>query len=78
MTYFSEQGQISDPGKYQGLFDHLPTTIPELVKIVQNTTIHVFWAEKYGLQISPTRMDELQLRTIERRLEHTLKLILAH
>lgn len=73
-AYFSEQGRISTPGKYQGSFEHLPTTIPELVKIVQNTTIHVFWADHYGLQISPTRMEELQLRTTERRLEHTLKL----
>jgi len=71
-TYFSQQGQISNPGKYETLFDNLPTGIPELVKIVQNITIHVFWVEKYGIQISPTRTEELQLRTIERRLEQTL------
>ncbi|NTW43737.1 MAG: hypothetical protein HGB14_04725, partial [Anaerolineaceae bacterium] len=51
-TYFSQQGQISKTGKYEALFNHLPTTIPELVKIVQNITIHVFWVEKYGIQIS--------------------------
>ena len=73
-TYFTQQGQMSNPGKYTALFDHLPTTIPELVKIVQNITIHVFWVEKYGVQIVQERTEELQLRTIERRLERTLLL----
>lgn len=71
-TYFTQQGQISNPGKYTALFDYFPTTIPELVKIVQNITIHVFWVENYGVQISPGRLEELQLRKIERRLEQTL------
>jgi len=74
LTYYSQQGQISNPGKYEIIFEYLPTTIPELVKIVQNITIHVFWLEKYGLEISPSRSDELQLRTIEKRLEQTLLL----
>ena len=30
------------------LFNDLPTSIPELVKLVQGVTIHVFWTERYG------------------------------
>jgi hypothetical protein len=72
--FFSEQGPISNPGSYIYLFDDLPDTIDELVKVVQGLTIHVFWAERYGLIIPGERMSELQLRTMEKRLAGTLQL----
>lgn len=74
LTYFSQHGQMSDPGAYAFLFENLPGSIPELVKLVQGITIHVFWAERYGLKVPPERMDELQLRSMERRLARTIEL----
>jgi hypothetical protein len=74
LTYFSQQGPISDPGTYASLFDNLPTSIYDLVRIVQGTTIHVFWAERYGVKHTPERQSEVQLRTMPRRLERTLEL----
>jgi hypothetical protein len=71
LAYFSSQGIISDPGRLASAFENLPASLPELVKIVQNTTIHVFWVERYGLKAAPERMPELQLRTVERRLAQT-------
>ncbi len=72
--FFSEQGLTSNPGSFISLFDDLPDTIDELVKVVQGLTIHVFWAERYGLIIPGERMFELQLRTMEKRLARTLQL----
>ena len=46
----------------------------ELCKIVQGTTIHIFWAKHYGISLSEERKTEVQLRTIERRLARTLEL----
>ena len=74
LTHFSQQGPISDPGIYASLFDDLPTSIYDLVRIVQGTTIHVFWAERYGVKHTPERQAEIQLRTMPRRLERTLEL----
>jgi hypothetical protein len=74
LTYFTQQGRMSDPGAYAYLYENLPTSISELVKLVQGITIHVFWAERYGLMVPPERMDEQRLRSIERRLARTIEL----
>jgi len=74
LTYFTEQGPISDPGAYASLYENLPTSIADLVKLVQGITIHVFWTERYGFKAPPERMAELQLRSMEKRLAHTLEL----
>ena len=36
--------------------------------------VHVFWAERYGLNLSEERNAEVQLRSMERRLSRTLAL----
>ena len=74
LTYFSQHGPMSDPGAQSPLFENLPTSLPDLVKLVQGVTIHVFWTERYGFKAPPERMDELQLRSIEKRLARTLEL----
>jgi hypothetical protein len=74
LTFFAQPGRMTDPGPYAHLFDPLPTDIGELCRIVQGTTIHVFWAERYGLKLSPERQGEVQLRSLERRLERMLEL----
>lgn len=73
-TYFSRPGPISDPGEYAGLLDGMPADIGELCRIVQGTTVHIFWAERYGLKLTPERQSEVQLRTLQRRLSRTLEL----
>lgn len=74
LTYFAQHGCMSAPGAHVSTLHNLSTSIAELVKLVQNVTIHVFWAERYGFKIPPQRMDELQLRSIERRLARTIEL----
>lgn len=74
LNYFKQQGRMSDPGVHVSLFNDLPTSIPELVKLVQGVTIHVFWTERYGFKAPPERMAELQLRSMEKRLARTLEL----
>jgi len=74
LTYFTQHGTMSDPGAYASLYENLPTSITDLVKLVQGITIHVFWTERYGFKAPPERMDELQLRSMEKRLARTLEL----
>ena len=74
LSYFSQHGQMSNPGIYVSAYEQLPKKIDELVKVVQAVTIHIFWAERYGFTVPPERMGELQLRSIEKRLARTLEL----
>lgn len=74
LAYYAEQGPISDPKTAAAFLHDLPGSIAELAALVRNLTIHVFWAERYGLSIPAERMGELQLRTAERRLLRTLEL----
>jgi hypothetical protein len=74
LTYFSQPGLMTDPGIYAPSFENLPTDLGDLCRLVQGTTIHVFWAERYGLQLTPKRQAEVQLRGLEPRLKRLLEL----
>jgi hypothetical protein len=74
LTYFSQYGKITQPGPYTHLYRDLPSDIPSLIQIVQGLIIHVFWGERYGLNLSEERKAEVQLRSMERRLARTLEL----
>jgi hypothetical protein len=68
LTYFSQPGIMTDPGLQEKLLENLPSGIPELCKLVQGTMVHIFWAERYGINLSTERQAEVQLRSLERRL----------
>jgi hypothetical protein len=74
LTYFAQYGKMTDPGRYAHLYSDLPSDVPSLVKVVQGLIVHVFWGERYGLNLSEERQVEVQLRSMERRLAHTLEL----
>ena len=74
LTYFAQYGKMTDPGPYADLYADLPSDIPALVQIVQGLIVHIFWAERYGLNLSEERKSEVQLRRTERRLSRTLEL----
>jgi transglutaminase-like putative cysteine protease len=61
-------GRMTDPGRYAALFDDLPLGLADLVKVVQNSLIHVFWAERYGVNLPESSKDTLQTRSLENKL----------
>jgi hypothetical protein len=73
-AYYAQHGLMTDPQEVAHLLQGLPGDIPALVKLVQGVTIHIFWAERYGLALSEERKQEVELRTIPRRLARTLEL----
>jgi hypothetical protein len=46
LAYFTQHGTISDPGVYVSLFEDLPASNSDLVKLVQGVTVQVFWADR--------------------------------
>jgi hypothetical protein len=65
---------MTDPGPYAHLFAGLPTDVAGLCTVVQGLMVHVFWAERYGLTLSDERKQEVQIRTVARKLERILQL----
>lgn len=74
LLYYTRQSVISGPGQFASLYANLPTRLEDLVRVVQGTTIHVFWAKSYGVELTPEREGEVQLRGMQTRLARTLEL----
>jgi len=72
--FFASHGRMTDPGEQTRLFEYLPGDVSALVRIVQGLMIHIFWADQYGVQLTDERRGEVQLRSINRKLERILEL----
>jgi hypothetical protein len=68
LAYYATPGLITDPGDSVALLADLPADIAGLVEVVQGLMVHVFWAERYGLKLSPERQQEVNLRWVSRML----------
>ena len=58
LTFYRQPGVITEAGPYAGCLNGLPTGITDLCKLVQGLTIHIFWAERYGLTLPDVRKSE--------------------
>jgi len=74
LDYFATPGLITNPGDQAALLDNLPTDLPTLCRVVQGLMVHVFWAERYGLQLPEARKGEVQLRWVTRQLARIMEL----
>lgn len=74
LTFYSHYGPMTDPHHYTALLEELPTGLPALVETLQNLTMHIFWAERYGLKLDEQRQSEVQLRAVSAKLERILAL----
>lgn len=61
-TYYSQHSDLSDPKTYTHLYSGLPTTIPELCKIVQNSFVHLLILKFHGENAYKTTIEDLQER----------------
>ena len=68
LSFYSSPGPMTDPCEHGDLFNGLPTDIPSLVQVVQNNLLHVFWAERYGVQLTDEQKRTLNVRSIREKL----------
>ncbi len=68
-SYYASQGQISDPGGYTALFEHLPEDIAALTTLIQGLMLHIYWADQAGITLNRVRRAETNLRTMKKRSE---------
>jgi hypothetical protein len=67
-SFYTTPGPMTDPGEYASLLDGLPNALPELVRALQELAVHIFWAGRYGLELSEERRKEVGLRPLRRKL----------
>lgn len=74
LEFFTQPGMMTSPGSQANLLDHLPGDMGSLCQTVQGVMLHIFWAEHYGVQLAGPRQDEVQLRSVARKLERIAEL----
>lgn len=74
LEYYAHHGPITDPGDYAALLDDLPTTLPELCRVVQGLMIHRSFIDYYGLHMSDDRKEEAELRDVSHLLARIAEL----
>lgn len=62
LKYYLTPSLMTDPGAEAPLLKGLPDEIPALCKVVQNVLVHIFWAGRYGLELSAERRAEVNIR----------------
>ncbi|MGD0006790.1 MAG: transglutaminase domain-containing protein [Anaerolineaceae bacterium] len=67
-SFYTTPGPLTDPGEYAPRLDGLPNALPELVRLLQGLAVHIFWAGRYGLELSEERRKEVGLRSLRCKL----------
>jgi len=68
LAFYSKPGMMTDPGKHAYLLAGLPDDLVSLCSVVQNNLIHVFWAERMGVNLTEARKATLQIRPVSEKL----------
>lgn len=63
--YYTRQGRMTDAGALDALLTDAPSDIPGMVAFIQNVLLHMHWAGAYGVQLTPERRDESNLRSLK-------------
>ncbi|MFQ6100040.1 MAG: transglutaminase domain-containing protein [Anaerolineae bacterium] len=70
LEYYARPGIMTDPGEHAELFNGLPAEIPALCQVVQGLLLHIFWAERHGVELSEERKQEVNVRQVSHMLAH--------
>jgi hypothetical protein len=74
LSTYVAQTPASKPGRFARDLAELPADVAGLCDVAQGLIVHASWAERYGLALSTGRRDEVNLRTVERRLARAFEL----
>ncbi|HEY9075984.1 MAG TPA: transglutaminase-like domain-containing protein [Anaerolineaceae bacterium] len=74
LAYYAAPGPMTDLGQYADLFITLPEDIQALAETIRGFVVHIFWAERMGLQLDETRQAEVSLRPVREKLHRLIEL----
>jgi len=69
LSWYARPAAMTEAGAWRERFDGLPSDVGALVQVVQGLMVHVFWAEHYGLHLTPERKAEVTIRDVASKLE---------
>jgi len=73
LAFYSKPGMMTDPRKHAYLLAGLQDDLVSLCQVVQNNLIHVFWAERMGVNLTEDQQSTLQMRSVSEKLAHIAK-----
>ena len=62
LVYYTLPGVMTSAGEHAGMLKGLPDDIAGLCRVVQQNLLHVHWAKRYGVTLTPEDEQEVQLR----------------
>jgi len=68
LAFYSRPGVMTDPGKHAYLLEGLPDDLASLCSVVQSNLVHVFWAERMGLNLMDDQKRTLQVHPVAEKL----------
>jgi hypothetical protein len=74
LDFYRSPGPVTGLGIHEQLVADLPADIAGIRDVVQGLILHVFWAERHGIQLSEERKAEVNLRRVDRQLSRLLEL----
>jgi hypothetical protein len=72
--FYGVPAPMTDLSVLDGRLGTLPADIPSLVQMLQGLLVHIFWAERYGLNLNDERKAEVNLRPAARRFARLFEL----
>jgi hypothetical protein len=72
--FYTQQGQVSDPGTLAHHLEALPDNLPDIIATIQGFMLHLHWATRYGVTLNRAREEEANLRTVKDRLAKVFEL----
>ena len=73
-TYFATPGLMTDAKEKSKILMELPDDIPSIVKTIQGSMVHIFWADYLGLKLPEERKKEVGIRSISQKLDKLFSL----
>jgi hypothetical protein len=74
LSYYTSTGPMTGTGAYALLLSALPDEIHDLTRTLQGLALHIFWAERYGVNLPDERKAEVQLRPVIAKINRLLAL----
>ncbi len=68
LLFYSQHGIMTNAGKYASLLEDLSDDLTSLCSVVQSNMVHVFSAERLGLNLTEDQKRTLQIRPIAEKL----------
>jgi hypothetical protein len=70
LEYYARPGLMTDLSSQIEALEGLPSDLSGLCRFVQNALLHIFWAERYGVELSEARKQEVEIRSTAAMLMH--------